>query len=105
MKRHNAYRSKIANEILETEIKYVNSLGNCIHEFVSPLQNAAKGQGDPSVPVLDTPTIRTIFSDIKMIHNFHMQSVLKDIFLRVEKWNLYQCMGDIFLQIVCFTIM
>jgi len=35
-----------------------------------------------------------------MIHSFHMQSVLKVIFLRVEKWNLYQCLGDIFLQIM-----
>ena len=100
-KRHNTYRSRIAQEILETEIKYVNSLGNCIHEFLGPLQNATKGQNDKTeVPILDVSTIRTIFSDIKMIHSFHMESVLKVIFLRVEKWNLYQCLGDIFLQIV-----
>ena len=104
IKRHNAYRSRVAKEILETENHYVESLNTCINEYLIPLQNASanpsKTKTKISAPSLQTSTIRTIFSDIKMIHTFHLYSVLNVILPRVESWNIYQCLGDIFLKIV-----
>lgn len=115
-RRHNAYRSRVAKEILETEKKYVESLELCISKFLTPLQSVSVSPrmskprnmeadllSNPP-PILQPYTIRKIFSDIKMIYSFHLAAVLKPIEPRVEQWNIYQCLGDIFLQIVSFFL-
>lgn len=98
LRRHNAYRSRVAAEILETETRYVESLKECIKWFLMPLQNAHLME--EMVPILPKAKIRTIFSDMKILYNFHEQSILSSIRPRVENWNIYQCVGDIFLNIV-----
>eukprot|EP00012_Vannella_robusta_P001244 CAMPEP_0206192088 /NCGR_PEP_ID=MMETSP0166-20121206/5746_1 /ASSEMBLY_ACC=CAM_ASM_000260 /TAXON_ID=95228 /ORGANISM="Vannella robusta, Strain DIVA3 518/3/11/1/6" /LENGTH=546 /DNA_ID=CAMNT_0053608509 /DNA_START=241 /DNA_END=1881 /DNA_ORIENTATION=- len=103
IKRHNAYRSNVAKEILETETRYVESLKTCISHYMTPLQNAsreASGKAQNTAPIIPKPVLRSLFSDLRIIYNFHEQSILSKILPRVESWNLYQCLGDIFLEII-----
>ena len=95
-KKAEAYRFRVVKEILETEEKYVSSLGSCIEHFLDPLV----GSEHPEIPEVTRDQVRAIFSDIRIIHQFHKESILDVIRPRIEQWDNTQRLGDVFLRIV-----
>jgi len=103
--RNLAYRQRVAREILQTEENYVEALRMCVELYLNPLQ-AVSGHGKLSseviVPSVSKKDIRAIFSDLAVIQRFHETSILEKIRPRVENWQPYVCLGDIFLEIMSF---
>eukprot|EP01112_Ceratiomyxa_fruticulosa_P020320 TRINITY_DN688_c0_g1_i1.p1 TRINITY_DN688_c0_g1~~TRINITY_DN688_c0_g1_i1.p1 ORF type:complete len:868 (+),score=238.12 TRINITY_DN688_c0_g1_i1:281-2884(+) len=96
-----AFRERVAKEILSTEESYVKSLGLCINFYLLPMQdgnNLTKGK-----PLLTKDQVRSIFSDIQIIHSFN-ENLLKDLQNRISgtNWFINQKLGDRFLQVVGF---
>jgi hypothetical protein len=66
--------------------------------WLTPLKEAEVA----GTPILSRDDIRSIFSDITVIHSFNSQ-LLKEIETRVSGWHSGACIGDIFLRIVCMS--
>ncbi|EFA79330.1 RhoGEF domain-containing protein [Heterostelium album PN500] len=90
IKRDCAYRDKITQEIFKTEKDYVTNLSICINNYMTPLKE-----------LLNKDQIKTIFSDIQIIHAFG-QKLIEKLRPRIESWNHRQRLGDIFLEIADF---
>eukprot|EP01122_Echinamoeba_exundans_P006141 TRINITY_DN1672_c0_g1_i2.p1 TRINITY_DN1672_c0_g1~~TRINITY_DN1672_c0_g1_i2.p1 ORF type:complete len:699 (-),score=200.58 TRINITY_DN1672_c0_g1_i2:10-2106(-) len=94
--RMQAFRTKVAQEVLDTENSYVKSLKTCIDIFLNPLR-------DPSVkkPLVDKLQIKTLFSDIEIIYGFNVK-LKEDIEARFKSWSAGQRLGDIFSKVAGF---
>jgi len=90
------YRGKIAKEILDTEIAYVDNLKICIENYYKPLKAAAESK---KTSILTVEQLRKLFSDIEIIHGLNSQ-FKESVQQRVEKWSNTQCISDVFLNIV-----
>ena len=84
-------RSKIAHEVLDTEVTYVNALDDLMHIFVAPLQEALKrGQ-----PILDAPDVAMFANQFAPIIGFNTR-FLAALKKRVKAWRLGACIADLF---------
>eukprot|EP01133_Synstelium_polycarpum_P001194 gene1194-1376_t len=90
MKRDGAYRDKITQEIFKTETDYVNNLSICISEYMNPMKE-----------LVSKDQIKSVFSDIQIIHSFG-QKLIEKLRPRIDAWDHYQKLGDIFLEIADF---
>lgn len=97
MVRHQAYRDRVAHEILSTERVYVEHLEFLFKYVLQPLRLALENNN----PILPENEIRAIFSETEVILNYN-RLLLVQLEQRVGKWNVHQCLGDIFLQIAGF---
>jgi hypothetical protein len=94
--RDQAYREKVANEILSTEREYVSFLAKIIMVYLDPLVQAA----DLGKPIIKKDEIVAIFSNIRELHALHV-ALLNTIEERVGKgsWTISKRIADIFLKI------
>lgn len=92
--RHQAYRDRVAQEILSTERVYVEHLEFMFKHILQPLRTAVEANN----PILTDNEIRLIFSETEVLLNYN-RLLLVQLEQRVLKWNVHQCLGDIFLQI------
>lgn len=97
MVRHQAYRDRVAHEILSTERVYVEHLEFLFKNILLPLRAAAESNS----PIISENEIRAIFNETESLLNYN-RLLLEKLEQRVGKWNVHQCLGDIFLQIVSF---
>eukprot|EP00027_Filamoeba_sp_ATCC50430_P016850 CAMPEP_0168571736 /NCGR_PEP_ID=MMETSP0413-20121227/17521_1 /TAXON_ID=136452 /ORGANISM="Filamoeba nolandi, Strain NC-AS-23-1" /LENGTH=753 /DNA_ID=CAMNT_0008604661 /DNA_START=30 /DNA_END=2291 /DNA_ORIENTATION=+ len=95
--RDQAYRDNVAKEILSTEQTYVQNLGTCIKCYYNPLKEAIANKK----PIIDDTQLKTIFSDIVLIHSLNEQ-LLKELKPIVENWSPNKCLGQIFIKIMDF---
>eukprot|EP01097_Dermamoeba_algensis_P011620 TRINITY_DN905_c0_g1_i2.p1 TRINITY_DN905_c0_g1~~TRINITY_DN905_c0_g1_i2.p1 ORF type:complete len:484 (-),score=110.96 TRINITY_DN905_c0_g1_i2:623-2074(-) len=93
--RQELFRSKVALEIYNTEVVYINSLKNLCKVFLDPLRKAeAEGK-----PVISKEQIKLLFGEIESILGFNSQ-LLTMLEPRVKAWSKQSCLGDVFLVIV-----
>lgn len=97
MVRHQAYRDRVAHEILSTERVYVEHLEFLFKNILLPLRAAAEANN----PIISDNEIRAIFNETESLLNYN-RLLLVQLEQRVGKWNVQQCLGDIFLQIAGF---
>ncbi|KAH3763567.1 guanine nucleotide exchange factor [Pelomyxa schiedti] len=85
--REAAYRRQVANELLQTEVEYVKSLGIAIEAFMKPMQTKAI-----ATHLLTEEQFHSIFSELEVIHGVNLQllEVLKPI---VTTWQPNSCLG------------
>eukprot|EP00727_Mastigamoeba_balamuthi_P000126 m51a1_g1011 putative domain containing protein (750) ;mRNA; r:599658-603368 len=95
LRRDQAYRDRVAQEILDTERAYVANLDTCISVFLEPFERESSGKKKPIVKEAD---IRLLFGNIRDIRDFN-RSLLADIEARVALWSNSSCLGDVFLKI------
>eukprot|EP01102_Stenamoeba_stenopodia_P003758 TRINITY_DN1390_c0_g1_i1.p1 TRINITY_DN1390_c0_g1~~TRINITY_DN1390_c0_g1_i1.p1 ORF type:complete len:1021 (+),score=227.99 TRINITY_DN1390_c0_g1_i1:133-3195(+) len=95
--RANAYRARVAREILETEKVYVDSLKTVVKLFLRPLKNACRHPDG----LVNEKQCKQIFSNIEVILNYNTK-LLVDLEKRVHQWSHQQLLGDIFLMITHF---
>eukprot|EP01117_Protostelium_nocturnum_P009756 TRINITY_DN3487_c0_g1_i2.p1 TRINITY_DN3487_c0_g1~~TRINITY_DN3487_c0_g1_i2.p1 ORF type:complete len:1224 (+),score=478.26 TRINITY_DN3487_c0_g1_i2:243-3914(+) len=85
-------RKKLAQEIYETEKSYVNHLLIVINHFKTPLSVRLNSAGKPLVEPED---IKTIFSDIEVIHGIN--SLFLEAFeKKITSWSPLQVLSDVF---------
>eukprot|EP01094_Clydonella_sp_ATCC50884_P025063 TRINITY_DN6443_c0_g1_i2.p1 TRINITY_DN6443_c0_g1~~TRINITY_DN6443_c0_g1_i2.p1 ORF type:complete len:947 (-),score=250.26 TRINITY_DN6443_c0_g1_i2:295-3135(-) len=89
--RNEAYRAKVAREILATETDYNQNLRLLLHAFVVPLCELNTGEKWEQ-------QLSSIRSQIQIILAYGMQ-LLKEMKPRVAEWNHRQRLGDVFLRI------
>jgi len=94
--RDQAYRTKVAQEILKTEAVYTSSLKVCIDSYLRPLEDSLQKK-----PLISREQIKKLFSDIEIIHSFNAK-LKEELETRVKNWSPSQCLGDIFKKIVGF---
>jgi len=87
------YRENVANEIYETEIRYVDQLEYLIKLFFDPLGEDARQQQR----LMEENEVRTVFSSIKIIYNCNML-LKEDIKARIDNWAANVKVGDIFVK-------
>lgn len=94
--RMQAFRTKVAQEVLDTENSYTKGLKTCIDTFLNPLR-------DPAVkkPLVDKIQLKTLFSDIEIIFAFNVK-LREDLEARLKTWSAGQRLGDIFVKISGF---
>lgn len=97
MIRHQAYRDRVAHEILDTERVYVEHLEFLFKCVLVPLRAAVEANN----PIISDNEIRVIFNETEVLLNYN-RLLLVQLEQRVGKWNVHQCLGDIFLQIAGF---
>jgi hypothetical protein len=76
---------------------YVEHLEFLFKQVLQPLR-AALESGNP---ILSDNEIRAVFSETEVLLNYN-RLLLVQLEERVGKWNVHQCLGDIFLQIAGF---
>eukprot|EP01103_Thecamoeba_quadrilineata_P017291 TRINITY_DN6063_c0_g1_i1.p1 TRINITY_DN6063_c0_g1~~TRINITY_DN6063_c0_g1_i1.p1 ORF type:complete len:925 (+),score=193.04 TRINITY_DN6063_c0_g1_i1:24-2798(+) len=89
-----AYRTKIANEIYQTEKAYVSTLSSVIKLYIEPLRN----HSETEQPFITSTQIKTIFSCLEVIYAYN-KNLLESISQRFHSWSPNQYLGDIFLEI------
>eukprot|EP01103_Thecamoeba_quadrilineata_P016791 TRINITY_DN5723_c0_g1_i2.p1 TRINITY_DN5723_c0_g1~~TRINITY_DN5723_c0_g1_i2.p1 ORF type:complete len:678 (+),score=96.17 TRINITY_DN5723_c0_g1_i2:266-2035(+) len=92
-----AYRAKIAKEIYQTEVSYVNALQIIMNIFMEPLKTSA----DTDQQLLNKQQFKSIFSEIEVI-SAYAQTLLRQLEPRIENWSPQQSLGDIFINITHF---
>jgi RhoGEF domain/Calponin homology (CH) domain/IQ calmodulin-binding motif len=92
MVRDQAYRSRVAREILQTETSYIASLEAILNVYAAPLRA-------PGKRIVSEDWCKKVFSDIGVImaYSGQLHGMLKP---RVDTWdeNPHQCIGDIFVK-------
>eukprot|EP01119_Soliformovum_irregulare_P016467 TRINITY_DN4763_c0_g1_i2.p1 TRINITY_DN4763_c0_g1~~TRINITY_DN4763_c0_g1_i2.p1 ORF type:complete len:1139 (+),score=324.80 TRINITY_DN4763_c0_g1_i2:493-3417(+) len=87
-------RDVIAQEIFDSEKKYVESLDLLVQMYMKPMQE---------LPAVKSPqfsaAVKTIFGDIQIIHGFN-SLFLSRLEERMNDWNPTQQLGPIFLELV-----
>jgi len=91
-------RTKVINDILQTEKNYVLLLSLLIKKFLNPLQASAKSQR----PILTIEKIKSIFSVVEVIYNYH-QLLFESLESRIKRWLADHMLtplviGDIFVR-------
>lgn len=93
-----AYRARVAQEILSTELIYVQSLKMLKRVFLDPLMASATSNAKPILPLDE---VKAIFSSLEVICAYN-DNLLEQLQPRVQDWSPQQRLGDIFLQICGF---
>ena len=93
-----AYRARVAQEILSTEMVYVQSLKMLKRVFLDPLMASATSN---TKPLLTLDEVKAIFSSLEVICAYN-DNLLEQLQPRVQDWSPQQRLGDIFLQICGF---
>lgn len=97
------YKTRIAEEILQTEETYVNDLGVIIDVFLAQFRSALSNQTSGSKQkLLDNNEIKIVFSDIEALHGIHKQ-FLDQLRGRMANWHIDQSLGDIFQLLLSFV--
>lgn len=86
------HRRHCANEILTTEVKYVEQLGILVDLLMNPLVDRKKDD------VLNVADIKVLFSDVAVIKAVN-ESLLATLTERVAHWSRMQKLGDIFIKV------
>jgi hypothetical protein len=89
-------RKKVANEIYETEKTYVKSLQFIFTDFITVLRSSTNKE-----PILTSEELNDIFSYWEVILKCH-NSLLKSIEERINNWDNFPHLGDIFLNKIAF---
>jgi hypothetical protein len=93
-----------AQEILETEVRYVRCLESMVDNYKRELERSAStSAAAPSGPQsLASPAqIRTLFSNAQAILNTN-RVLLNQVRARVGQWDAHSRLGDVFLRIADF---
>eukprot|EP01094_Clydonella_sp_ATCC50884_P014436 TRINITY_DN2487_c0_g2_i3.p1 TRINITY_DN2487_c0_g2~~TRINITY_DN2487_c0_g2_i3.p1 ORF type:complete len:462 (-),score=132.77 TRINITY_DN2487_c0_g2_i3:52-1332(-) len=92
-----SHRTKIAKEILSTEITYCHTLETIISLYLHALKGAAVTEKRITPPML-----QTIFGNIELIYSLNSE-LLNELHNKVKEWDdASTCIGDIFLKIGAF---
>jgi hypothetical protein len=97
-------RMYAAQEILETEVRYVRCLESMVDNYKRELERSAStSAAAPSGPQsLASPAqIRTLFSNAQAILNTN-RVLLNQVRARVGQWDAHSRLGDVFLRIADF---
>ncbi|PRP88662.1 hypothetical protein PROFUN_02758 [Planoprotostelium fungivorum] len=95
MRRREAFRDKIAKEILSTEETYNRGLSLLETVYRVPLMDWTEKKKQKKF----TPEhVKAIFSDVQIIQGLSSR-LLEGLRPRVQSWSPSQCLGDIFLEI------
>jgi hypothetical protein len=97
-------RMYAAQEILETEVRYVRCLESVVDNYKRELERSAStSAAAPSGPQsLASPAqIRTLFSNAQAILNTN-RVLLNQVRARVGQWDAHSRLGDVFLRIADF---
>jgi len=86
-------RTKIFEEILETETSYVYNLCILIKKFQNPLNAISKSPD----PFINTKDVKAIFSDLENIHSVNT-ILLECLNAKMKSWSSKQIIGDVFLH-------
>lgn len=92
-----AYRARVAQEILSTEMQYVQLLLLLKRMFLDPLMQSQQ----TTKPILPLDDVKAIFSSLEVICAYNTD-LLEQLKPRVQDWSPQQRLGDIFLQICGF---
>jgi hypothetical protein len=76
---------------------YVTNLNVLQNVFHKPLLQALEEK-----PIISRDDIRNIFGDVEVVLNVNSE-LLRSLEPRVKNWGPRQCLGDIFVAIVCFA--
>lgn len=90
-------RTRVAQELLDTEGTYVRNLAIVIKKFQNPLFQIARTKK----PLLPTDKIRLIFSSIEIIFGCNTM-LLEGLNQRMARWSSKQYLGDVFLYMADF---
>jgi hypothetical protein len=93
-----AYRTKVVNEIITTEVNYVKVLQQLVNDFLIPLRNAAASE---STAIISKQDVQAMFPYIDILYNINKQFLL-DLQARQNVWSSTQKIGDIFLKMSDF---
>jgi hypothetical protein len=85
-------RTRIVQELLETEGSYVKSLAVMVKKFQNPLLNMATS----SKPLALESDVRTMFSSIEIIYSINSM-LLEGLNAKMRRWSTKQTIGDVFL--------
>jgi hypothetical protein len=88
------HRNEVANEILQSERNYVNSLKVLINVFLKPMREAVL----LGKPILSHEALSCIFSCVEVIININSE-LLKEIESKMTRWNNTQKLGDVFIKL------
>jgi hypothetical protein len=97
-------RMYAAQEILETEVRYVACLESMVENYKRELdRSAATNQHAPHgpQPLATTAQIRTMFSNAQAVLNTN-RVLLNQVRARVGQWDAHSRLGDVFLRIADF---
>lgn len=83
---------------MDTETTYVKGLAFIIDYFVHPLRLLSETEE----PVLSKDEIDELFGNVEDIRDKN-STLLKRLEERVTSWHVDQTIGDIFVQLVCYT--
>eukprot|EP01119_Soliformovum_irregulare_P008184 TRINITY_DN2118_c0_g1_i3.p1 TRINITY_DN2118_c0_g1~~TRINITY_DN2118_c0_g1_i3.p1 ORF type:complete len:592 (+),score=142.31 TRINITY_DN2118_c0_g1_i3:191-1777(+) len=93
-----AYRKRIAQELLSTEKVYVDNLDVLVTVFLHPLKTAASGPKH----IIKQEAIKAIFSDsIEVILNYNRRLLAK-LEEKISDWSPWQRIGDMFIEFTSF---
>eukprot|EP01105_Mastigella_eilhardi_P006499 TRINITY_DN18058_c0_g1_i1.p1 TRINITY_DN18058_c0_g1~~TRINITY_DN18058_c0_g1_i1.p1 ORF type:complete len:762 (-),score=221.75 TRINITY_DN18058_c0_g1_i1:78-2282(-) len=92
--RDSAYRKRVANELLQTEVDYVDSLERCIQVYLVPFEKNAV-----PMKVVTEQQVRDIFSDIRIIHQVNSE-LLVGLRPVIKNWSHNTCLGKTFKNMV-----
>eukprot|EP01116_Phalansterium_solitarium_P008506 TRINITY_DN22415_c0_g1_i1.p1 TRINITY_DN22415_c0_g1~~TRINITY_DN22415_c0_g1_i1.p1 ORF type:complete len:805 (+),score=344.21 TRINITY_DN22415_c0_g1_i1:98-2512(+) len=101
MVRDQAYRDKVAKEILTTEEHYVRDLKACIKAYLTPLRDAIMAK---KKDFKNPDDMIKLFNDFEVIYQFN-QRLLEQLRPVVVNWSSAQCVGKIFLGLMDFLKM
>jgi len=87
-----ARRTKVAKEILESEKTFVGRLEVVVKVFIDPMRSSE---------VITKEQVRAIFSEIEVILGYN-KMLLGNLEARMQKWNFYTNLGDIFKRMTDF---
>ena len=99
--RDQAYREKVAMEIMHTEKDYVTQLETCVTVFLEPLEKALNEEEKP--PMKEKQVVG-VFMNIREIYAFH-KKFSEELTERIGSgpWTPSKCLGDIFLELKDIT--
>jgi hypothetical protein len=89
-------RTKVAQELLETEGSYVKNLAIIMRKWQNPLASMCSS----SKPLATDADVRTIFSCVEIILSINSM-LLEGLNNKMRKWTSKQTLGDVFLYMVC----
>ena len=100
--RDQAYREKVAMEIMQTEKDYVSQLETCVTVFLEPLEKALSDQ--EKKPPMKAEQVAGVFMNVREIYTFH-KKFSEQLTERIGSgpWTASKCLGDIFLELKDIT--
>ncbi|KAK5583173.1 hypothetical protein RB653_004764 [Dictyostelium firmibasis] len=91
--RDSAYRERIVQEIMKTEVEYINRLAFLNDHILKDLREAI----EKGSPIISQEEIQSIFSEVSIILSYNKR-LLIDLENRTKDWKVDTLIGDIFIK-------